>query len=443
MSLIDRVQAVEDERQRDDEARGHVGMESLRAAVGEIVPFDRVAAIAGESPERARNEIRAACRRVVVRDPWRSLEPSVFRSLVDDLIDTVFGLGPLDALIRDETVTEIMVNGTRSVYVERAGRLEAADVRFESNEQVRALIDRILGPLGRRIDESSPLVSARLPQGHRVHAVIPPLAVDGPCLTIRSFTRRAMSLTQLKQLGSLDAVVEQFLIWAVRARKSIAVAGGTGSGKTTLLNALSFHISHGERVITIEDAAELKFDEHPHVVRLEARAANAEGTGEVTIRELVANSLRMRPDRIIVGECRSEEAIDMLQAMNTGHDGSLTTLHANSPREAVDRLVTMVRYGVDLPVDAIEAQIGNAFDLVVQTARRPNGERCIAEIASMAFDPEPRRCVLGALYRRDVGESCGQWLDYPLWIDELAPAGLADEKEVKGWIRSLDLRLSA
>ena len=397
MSLIDRVQAVEEERARDDEARERVGITALRAAVGEIVPFERVAAIADESPERARNEIRAACRRIATRDPWRALSPLVFRELVDGLIDTVFGLGPLDGLIKDETVTEIMVNGTHSVYVERAGRLEAVDVRFESDDQVRALIDRILGPLGRRIDESSPLVSARLPQGHRVHAVIPPLAIDGPCLTIRSFTRQAMSLAQLRRLGSFDATMERFLVWAVRARKSVAVAGGTGSGKTTLLNALSFHISHGERVITIEDAAELKFDEHPHVVRLEARAANAEGTGEVTIRELVANALRMRPDRIIVGECRSEEAIDMLQAMNTGHDGSLTTLHANAPREAVDRLVTMVRYGVDLPVDAIEAQVGNAFDLVVQTARRPNGERCVSEVASMAFDAHRRRCVLSTL----------------------------------------------
>lgn len=443
MSLIDRVQAAEDECRGDEEQRERLGIEALRTSVAEVIPLDRVAAIVGDSPERARNEIRAACRRVAARDPWRTLDPLLFRVLVEGLIDTVFGLGPLDALIKDEAVTEIMVNGTRSVYVERAGRLEAVDVRFESDDQVRALIDRILGPLGRRIDESSPLVSARLPQGHRVHAVVPPLAIDGPHLTIRSFTRKAMSLAQLRRLGSFDETVERFLIWAVRARKSVAVSGGTGSGKTTLLNALSFHISHGERVITIEDAAELKFDEHPHVVRLEARAANAEGSGEVTIRELVANALRMRPDRIIVGECRAEEAIDMLQAMNTGHDGSLTTLHANSPREAVDRLVTMVRYGVDLPLDAIEAQIGNAFDLVVQTARRPSGERCIEEIAAMAFDPSCRRCALTVLYRRDVGARVGRWLDYPAWVDDLVPSRLADKKEVRGWVRSLDLRLSA
>ena len=371
MSLLERVQAIEDERRGEDDGRVRIGIETLRSAVGEIVPLDRVAAMADESPERARNEVRAACRRAAMHDPWRTLDPLVFRGLVNGLIDTIFGFGPLDALIHDEAVTEIMVNGTHSVYVERNGRLELASVKFESDDQVRALIDRILGPLGRRIDESSPLVSARLPQGHRVNAIIPPLAIDGPHLTIRSFTRRVMSLAELRERNSFDETVEQFLVWAVRARKSIAVSGGTGSGKTTLLNALSGHISHGERVITIEDAAELKFDEHPHVVRLEARGRNAEGVGEVTIRELVVNALRMRPDRIIVGECRSDEAIDMLQAMNTGHDGSLTTLHANSPREAVDRLVTMVRYAVDLPLDAIEAQIGNAFDLVIQTARCP------------------------------------------------------------------------
>ena len=275
MSLLERVQAIEDERRGEDDGRVRIGIETLRSAVGEIVPLDRVAAMADESPERARNEVRAACRRAAMHDPWRALDPLVFRGLVNGLIDTIFGFGPLDALIHDEAVTEIMVNGTHSVYVERNGRLELASVKFESDDQVRALIDRILGPLGRRIDESSPLVSARLPQGHRVHAVVPPLAIDGPCLTIRSFTRKALSLVQLRNLGSFDETVEQFLVWAVSARKSMAVAGGTGSGKTTLLNALSFHISFGERIITIEDAAELKFDEHPHVVRLEARAANA------------------------------------------------------------------------------------------------------------------------------------------------------------------------
>ena len=443
MSLLEWVRVAEDAREQQDDERVATGLESLRMAVGELVPLDRVALIAVDSPERARNEIRAACRRLSTRDPWKALAPAVFRDLVEGLISTVFGLGPLEDLIADETVTEIMVNGTDSVYIERDGRLSRASVSFESDEQVRALIDRILGPLGRRVDESSPMASARLPQGHRVNVVLPPLSLNGPLLTIRAFTRRVMTLAELKARGSFDETVEQFLIWAVGSRRSIAVSGGTGSGKTTLLNALSCHISHEERIITIEDAAELKFDEHPHVVRLEARAPNAEGTGEVTIRELVVNALRMRPDRIIVGECRSDEAIDMLQAMNTGHDGSLTTLHANAPREAVERLVTMVRFAVELPPDAIEAQIGNALDLIVQTARRPGGARCISEIAEVSFDHGRRRCVVRTLYRWEVGQEAGFWLDCPQWVDRLAPMGLADRREVKAWMRSLDLRQSA
>lgn len=443
MAFLERVRCVEDGRPHGGQPKDDAGLEALRRAVAELVPLDRIAAIMGESPERARNELRSACRRLRPQAPWCYQDEAVFRLLVENLINTVFGLGPLEDLIADETVTEIMVNGTRSVFVEREGRLQAVPVHFESDEQVRALIDRILGPLGRRIDESSPLASARLPQGHRVHAVIPPLAIDGPHLTIRSFRRRILSLDELRENGSFGEEVQQLLVWAVRLRKSLAVAGGTGSGKTTLLNALSCFIPPGERIITIEDAAELKFDEHPHVVRLEARGRNAEGEGEVTIRELVVNALRMRPDRIIVGECRSAEAIDMLQAMNTGHDGSLTTLHANSPREAVDRLVTMVRFAVDLPLDAIEAQIGNAFDVVVQTARLPGGGRCVSEIASMSFDAQARRCVLATHYRRDIGEEAGRWLSVPAWIDDVAKHHVADKKEVKQWIRRLSLPLAA
>lgn len=442
MTLLERVQIAEQAQQGPREDRQGLGLMALRAAVGELVPLDGLACIVVDSPERARNEIRAACRRLSAQEPWASLAPSLFGELTEQLIATVFGLGPLEKLVSDESVTEIMVNGTRSVYIEREGRLRLTDITFESDEQVRSLIDRILGPLGRRVDESSPLVSARLPQGHRVHVVVPPLAIDGPHLTIRSFTRRAMTLSELRDRRSFDGTVEQFLLWAVQSRRSIAVSGGTGSGKTTLLNALSCHISPEERIITIEDSAELKFDAHPHVVRLEARDRNAEGVGEVTIRELVVNALRMRPDRIIVGECRSDEAIDMLQAMNTGHDGSLTTLHANSPQEAVDRLVTMVRYGVDLPVDAIESQIGNAFDLIVQTTRRAGGHRCISEIASVAFDAEKRRCSVATLYRRDVGSGNGTWVACPTWVRELASSGVADKKEVKLWMQATALRPS-
>ena len=287
------------------------------------------------------------------------------------------------------------------------------------------------------------MVNARLPEGHRVHVIIPPLALDGPVMTVRKFAKRVMTLDDMVATGSFDEAMRTFLVWAVRARKSIAVSGGTGSGKTTLLNALSCELPPSERIITIEDSAELRFLEHPHVVRLEARPRNAEGTGEVTIRDLVINALRMRPDRIVVGECRGAEALDMLQAMNTGHDGSLTTLHANAPREAVERLVTMVRFAVELPPDAIEAQIGNALDLIVQTARRPGGARCISEIAEVSFDHGRRRCVVRTLYRWEVGQEAGFWLDYPQWIDRLAPMGLADRREVKAWMRSLDLRQSA
>lgn len=383
MSLLEWVRVAEDAREQQDDERVATGLESLRMAVGELVPLDRVALIAVDSPERARNEIRAACRRLSTRDPWKALAPAVFRDLVEGLISTVFGLGPLEDLIADETVTEIMVNGTDSVYIERDGRLSRASVSFESDEQVRALIDRILGPLGRRVDESSPMASARLPQGHRVNVVLPPLSLNGPLLTIRAFTRRVMTLAELKARGSFDETVEQFLIWAVGSRRSIAVSGGTGSGKTTLLNALSCHISHEERIITIEDAAELKFDEHPHVVRLEARAPNAEGTGEVTIRELVVNALRMRPDRIIVGECRSDEAIDMLQAMNTGHDGSLTTLHAGTEQETVVRLTLLARYGIDLPSELIEEQIAMSLDGIVMSERHADGRRFVASYSGV------------------------------------------------------------
>ena len=235
MSLLEWVRVAEDAREQQDDERVATGLESLRMAVGELVPLDRVALIAVDSPERARNEIRAACRRLSTRDPWKALAPAVFRDLVEGLISTVFGLGPLEDLIADETVTEIMVNGTDSVYIERDGRLSRASVSFESDEQVRALIDRILGPLGRRVDESSPMASARLPQGHRVNVVLPPLSLNGPLLTIRAFTRRVMTLAELKARGSFDETVEQFLIWAVGSRRSIAVSGGTGSGKTTLI----------------------------------------------------------------------------------------------------------------------------------------------------------------------------------------------------------------
>lgn len=280
------------------------------------------------------------------------------------------------------------------------------------------------------------MVNARLPEGHRVHVIIPPLALDGPVMTVRKFAKRVMTLDDMVERGSFDERMRTFLVWAVRARKSIAVSGGTGSGKTTLLNALSCELSPEERIITIEDSAELRFLEHPHVVRLEARPRNAEGTGEVTIRDLVTNALRMRPDRIVVGECRGAEALDMLQAMNTGHDGSLTTLHANSPTDVVARLTTMVRYAVDLPVDVIESNVASAFDLIVQTARSLDGTRFVSELAELAYDREKRCCRVHVLYRREPSEREGRWRAFPGWLDGLSDAGIAADGEVEQWKRT-------
>jgi pilus assembly protein CpaF len=303
--------------------------------------------------------------------------------------------------------------------------------------ELRALIDRILGPLGRRIDEASPMVNARLPQGHRVNVVVPPIAIDGPYVTIRKFSQHVITLDEMVSSGSIDESLKTFLIWAVRARKSIAVCGGTGSGKTTLLNALSCVIPDDERIVTIEDSAELRFHTHPDVARLEARPQNAEGTGEVTIRQLVINALRMRPDRIIVGECRGAEALDMLTAMNTGHDGSLTTLHANSPEESISRLTTMVRYVAELPVDVIEANIASAIQLVVQTQRMMDGSRRVTEIVSFSFDRERARCASTPIYLREPSSDEGGWHVLPPWIDELPQRGIAAREEVESWMQSL------
>ena len=328
MTLMERVRAAEAEGSPFGAAGRRWMLDELKEEVARLVPGDMIARLSAENPRRARSELKSACMKVFATGRWAHRSVESKERLVVELLDTVFGLGPLQPYIDDPAVTEVMVNGTSSIYVERAGTLERVAPMFSDVAHVRALIDRILAPLGRRVDESSPMVDARLPSGHRVNVVIPPLAVDGPAITIRKFTERAMTLEQMQEMGSFDARVTQLLMWAVQARKNVAVCGGTGSGKTTLLNALSCTISPLERIVTIEDSAELRFTEHPHVVRMEARPRNAEGVGEVTIRDLVRNALRMRPDRIIVGECRGAEALDMLQAMNTGHDGSLTTLHA-------------------------------------------------------------------------------------------------------------------
>jgi pilus assembly protein CpaF len=308
-------------------------------------------------------------------------------ALADRVVRLATGLGPLEPLLSDPRVDEVMVNGPGEVWVERAGRIEATDVRFANEAELLHSIERILAPLGRRVDEASPLCDARLPDGSRVNVVIPPLALGGPCLTIRRFRRHGFSLDDLVAGGTLAKPLASFLAECVRSRTTVLVSGGTGSGKTTTLNALSGAIPDGERIVTIEDAAELKLRQR-HVVRLEARPPNVEGRGEITIRTLVANALRMRPDRIVVGEVRGAEALDMLQALNTGHDGSLTTVHANSPADALRRVETLaLMAGVGLPHAAIRDQVASAIGLVVHQARAPDGSRrveSVAEVVSVA-----------------------------------------------------------
>jgi pilus assembly protein CpaF len=300
-----------------------------------------------------------------------------------DFLAETLGLGALDSLLADEAVSEIMVIDRQTVFIEKKGRLSLVPVGFGSEAALRSIIERIIMPLGRRVDESQPLVDARLPDGSRVNIVIPPLALRGPAVTIRKFSKAPLTLERLLEFGAIDSRMMRFLIRCVQARKNIIVSGGTGSGKTTLLNALSQHIDRSERIITIEDSAELQLLQ-PHIVRLETRPANFEGMGAFTIRDLVKNALRMRPDRIVVGECRGGEALDMLQAMNTGHDGSLTTLHANNPREALSRLETMcLMADVELPAKAIRAQIAGAVHLIIQQSRFPDGSRRITAVTEV------------------------------------------------------------
>ncbi len=303
--------------------------------------------------------------------------------LAECTLDEAVGLGPLEPLLADDTVTEIMVNGPEDVWIEQAGRLRRVPCRFSSSQSIRQIIDRIAGPLGRRIDEGCPMVDARLPDGSRLNAVIGPVSLRGPVITIRRFGRDLPQLDALAQAGALSEAMRIFLQHAVRQGLSMLIAGGTGAGKTTLLNALAACIPGEERLITIEDAAELRF-EHPHRIALESRPANAEGQGAITIRDLLRNALRMRPNRIIIGECRGPEAMELLAAMTTGHDGSLATLHANSPRDALARLETLVLMaGLELPLTAIREQIASALDLVVQVARLPDGQRRVVSIAEV------------------------------------------------------------
>lgn len=315
--------------------------------------------------------------------------PDARKDLVEAVLNDVIGYGPIQPLLEDDEISEIMVNGPKRVYIEKKGQLQLTNVVFDDDEHVLRVIERIVLPLGRRIDAENPTVDARLPDGSRVNAVIPPVAIDGPCITIRKFRKHKLRIEDLIRLGSLTEPMAEFLRACVRARLNIIISGGTGSGKTTLLNVLSGFIPENERIVTIEDAAELQLQQE-HVVRLESRPPDLNGRGAVTIRDLVRNALRMRPDRIVVGECRGGEALDMLQAMNTGHDGSMTTIHANSPRDALARLETLVLMaGMDLPLKVVRQQISSAVDLIVQQSRLRDGSRkviSISEVVGMEGD---------------------------------------------------------
>ncbi|HHW13738.1 MAG TPA: CpaF family protein [Firmicutes bacterium] len=336
----------------------------------------------GDSSDEVKAKLAAVIQGVLEAEA-PNLTRTERQTLIGEVTDEVLGFGPINGLLNDPTVSEVMVNGPRQVYVERHGKLELTDVVFRDNGHVMQVIEKIVAPLGRRIDEASPMVDARLPDGSRVNAVIPPLSLVGPCITIRKFSRDPFTIHDLVRFGTLNEQMAWFLEACVKARLNIIVSGGTGSGKTTTLNVLSSFIPEDERIVTVEDAAELQLRQE-HVVSLESRPPNIEGKGAVTIRDLVRNCLRMRPDRIVVGEVRGGEALDMLQAMNTGHDGSLTTGHANSPRDMLARLETMVLMaGMDLPVRAIREQIASAVDLIIQQARLRDGSRKITHITEV------------------------------------------------------------
>jgi pilus assembly protein CpaF len=332
---------------------------------------------------------QGALREVVLADvrnrlaQERGLATADRERLVQEIANDTLGHGPIEPLLQDDSVTEVMVNGPSDVWVERAGKLEKTGARFTDEHHLRRIINKIVAQVGRRVDESSPMVDARLPDGSRVNAVLPPLSLAGPLLTIRKFSKKRWDLTDLVGINSLPMQAKEFLETAIEAELNILISGGTGSGKTTLLNAMSSAIPEGERIVTIEDAAELRLNQ-AHVLRLEARPKNIEGQGEIAIRELVRNALRMRPDRIIVGEVRGSEALDMLQAMNTGHDGSLSTCHANSPRDAISRVESMVLMaGVDFPMRAVRQQISRALDLIVQIERFSDGARKITSVTEV------------------------------------------------------------
>ena len=380
--------------------------------------------------DTAREKIRGIIDEVVANGKLPAgIDPD---RLEEDIFNEAMRLGPLEELLADESVTEIMVNGPEKVYIERGGKLVLSDCQFSDDASVMAVIERIVAPLGRRIDESQPYVDARLADGSRVNALIAPLALSGPTITIRKFAKKALTPEDFVRFGTWTPDAAKFMELCVRLRKNIIVAGGTGSGKTTLLNLLSGYIPENERIVTVEDAAELRLQQ-PHVVRLEARPPNIEGKGAVTIRDLVKNCLRMRPDRIIVGECRGGEALDMLQAMNTGHDGSLTTVHANSPRDVISRLETMVLMsGMELPSRAIREQIQSAVDIIIHESRMSDGSRKVTAITEVT-GMEGNQIVMQDIFAFNQtgidanGKIVGRMKPtgaIPTWIDQVKARGI-------------------
>jgi pilus assembly protein CpaF len=372
-----------------------------RVHAGLIADLGPQLANADLEPHLLRERVRVQARARLAEE--RGLSVADRERLIDEIADDTLGHGPIEKLLADESVTEIMVNGAQDVWIERRGRLHPTAVRFTDDAHVRRIVTKIASQVGRRVDESSPMLDARLPDGSRVNAVLPPLSLTGPLLTIRKFQRERFRLTDMIRLGSLTQDAADLLRACLRGELNILISGGTGSGKTTMLNAMSAEIADDHRIVTIEDAAELRLDQR-HVLRLEARPPNIEGEGEVTIRDLVRNALRMRPDRIVVGEVRGAEALDMLQAMNTGHDGSLSTVHANSSRDALSRVETMVLMaGYDLPMRAIRQQIASAVDLIVHVERLPDGSRRVTAITEV-MRIEGEVITTGDLFAFQVGD---------------------------------------
>ena len=438
---------VQQEREAPVEASAFVGrravasrndiMQELKLAVhrrivDEMTPEEQAVLVRGEEArEQIKNIIGVYATRELAESQY-AMSRGERLQLVDDISNELLGLGPLEPLLQNDSITEVMINGPHQIFIEQKGKLKLSDVRFYDNTHLMNIIERILTPLGRRVDESSPLVDARLADGSRVNIIIPPLSLVGPTVTIRKFSKHALSIDDLVSFGTLSEDMAMFLEACVKARLNILVSGGTGSGKTTTLNVLSSFIPATDRIVTIEDAAELRLQQ-THVVTLESRPANLEGQGAITIRDLVRNALRMRPDRIIVGEVRSGEALDMLQAMNTGHDGSLTTAHANTPRDVLSRLETMVLMaGMELPVRAVRTQVSSAIDLILQQSRIRDGSRKITYITEVQ-GMEGDTIILQDLFRYvqdyidEAGKSVGHYESLglaPQFMDKFAMNGI-------------------